>query len=86
VEDWAVRCVCGVRDDDGERMIVCDGCGFWLHTRCNGVADEAEEPGPGFMCVSCRAEQAREGEEETGGLSGHGAATSVPGSKREHAL
>jgi hypothetical protein len=24
LEDWAVRCRCGVGDDDGERMIMCD--------------------------------------------------------------
>jgi hypothetical protein len=24
LEDWAVRCRCGVSDDDGERMIMCD--------------------------------------------------------------
>ena len=25
VEDWVVACVCGTRDDDGERMMLCDG-------------------------------------------------------------
>jgi hypothetical protein len=41
-------------DDDGERMIVCDGCGFWVHTRCNGVKDSDEEPTAGFACRACR--------------------------------
>lgn len=54
VEDWAVACCCGVLDDDGERMIVCDGCGFWVHTRCNGVRDSDEEPMAGFACKTCR--------------------------------
>jgi hypothetical protein len=54
VEDWAVQCCCGVRDDDGERMTVCDSCGFWVHTRCNGVRDQEEEPPSGFACKPCR--------------------------------
>jgi hypothetical protein len=27
---------CGTQDDDGERMIACDVCGIWMHTRCSG--------------------------------------------------
>eukprot|EP00879_Flechtneria_rotunda_P004107 GHRR01004352.1.p1 GENE.GHRR01004352.1~~GHRR01004352.1.p1 ORF type:complete len:630 (+),score=360.21 GHRR01004352.1:155-1891(+) len=59
VEDWAVQCCCGTLDDDGERMIVCDGCGYWMHTRCNGVHDDDDEP-PGFMCAACRGPAAAE--------------------------
>lgn len=29
-----VLCTCGVKDDDGERMIACDICQTWMHTRC----------------------------------------------------
>eukprot|EP00775_Hariotina_reticulata_P006177 gene6177-6415_t len=61
VEDWAVLCCCGTQDDDGEKMIVCDGCGFWMHTRCNGVLDSEDQPEPqGFMCQGCRAGRAAE--------------------------
>lgn len=49
-----MSCCCGVLDDDGERMIVCDACGFWVHTRCNGVRDQDEEPPSGFACKPCR--------------------------------
>jgi hypothetical protein len=59
VEDWAVACRCGTRDDDGERMIVCDGCGYWMHTRCNSIRDEEQEP-HGFVCAECKAVRAAE--------------------------
>jgi hypothetical protein len=59
VEDWAVACRCGTRDDDGERMIVCDGCGYWMHTRCNGIRDEEQER-HGFVCAECKAARAAE--------------------------
>ncbi|KAK1313794.1 PHD finger protein MALE STERILITY 1 [Acorus calamus] len=29
-----VQCACGARGDDGERMIGCDVCDVWQHTRC----------------------------------------------------
>lgn len=69
-----MRCCCGVRDDDGERMIVCDSCGFWVHTRCNGVRDTEEEPPSGFACKPCREAAAAEGET--------GDAAAAAGSKR----
>ena len=47
--------MCGVRDDDGERMVACDACGLWGHTRCGGVPDE-EDPPPGYVCPACRAQ------------------------------
>ncbi|KAK1288951.1 PHD finger protein [Acorus calamus] len=34
VENWIVDCYCGAKDDDGERMLTCDTCGVWRHTRC----------------------------------------------------
>lgn len=60
VEDWAVRCVCGTADDDGEHMIVCDACGFWMHTRCNGLRDDDADgmPPGGFVCGRCREARA----------------------------
>ncbi|CAI6005029.1 unnamed protein product [Closterium sp. NIES-65] len=55
-DTWAVRCVCGARDDDGERMIACDECGVWQHTRCAGIEDAAPAP-MRFLCLGCRAVQ-----------------------------
>ncbi|KAF8116363.1 hypothetical protein N665_0019s0042 [Sinapis alba] len=34
VEYWEIDCKCGTKDDDGERMLACDLCGVWHHTRC----------------------------------------------------
>ncbi|CAI5465363.1 unnamed protein product [Closterium sp. Yama58-4] len=53
-DTWAVRCVCGALDDDGERMIACDECGVWQHTRCTGIGDAAPAP-MSFLCLACRA-------------------------------
>lgn len=39
-----VKCVCGTVTDDGERMVSCDNCANWLHTRCIGLADSKEIP------------------------------------------
>lgn len=51
-DTWAVGCVCGARDDDGERMVACDACDVWHHTRCSGVEDG--EPVPQlFLCLRC---------------------------------
>jgi hypothetical protein len=84
VEDWAVQCRCGVTDDDGERMIVCDSCGFWVHTRCNGVSDTDEEP-HGFVCRPCRdraaapAEAAAGADDAGAGTAAADAAATVEG-------
>lgn len=51
-EDWLVHCLCGTTDDDGERMITCDTCGMWMHTRCNGIPEDDPEL-PGFVCGTC---------------------------------
>lgn len=52
VEDWQVKCVCGTTDDDGARMVSCDGCGIWVHSHCNGVPDNENVP-PNFLCKIC---------------------------------
>ncbi|KAG6500431.1 hypothetical protein ZIOFF_040276 [Zingiber officinale] len=39
LDNWVVDCSCGANDDDGERMMACDACGVWHHTRCAGVDD-----------------------------------------------
>ncbi|GAB4831620.1 hypothetical protein Ancab_005632 [Ancistrocladus abbreviatus] len=51
-ENWTVRCECGARDDDGERMVSCDICEVWQHTRCSGIEDSEAVP-PLFMCQKC---------------------------------
>ena len=52
MEEWHVACMCGTRDDDGERMIACDGCGEWSHTRCAGYPDSLPSPDH-FVCAHC---------------------------------
>ena len=54
---WVVCCSCGIFDDDGNHMVLCDGCGFWMHSRCEGLADEGAPP-PRFVCARCRQQQA----------------------------
>ena len=54
---WTVRCGCGVADDDGERMVVCEACDVWKHTRCEGVPDDAAAPAH-FVCADCVAQRA----------------------------
>ncbi|KAH0703576.1 hypothetical protein KY285_017854 [Solanum tuberosum] len=50
-----VNCICGARDDDGERMVNCDACQVWFHTMCTGIDDHEEEVIPEiFLCESCR--------------------------------
>ncbi|KAH7656623.1 PHD Zn-finger proteins protein [Dioscorea alata] len=49
---WAVGCACGARDDDGERMVACDVCDVWHHTRCVGIRDGDPVP-PLFLCALC---------------------------------
>lgn len=51
-EDWVVHCACGTRDDDGERMLICDGCRAWHHWRCAGLPEDAELP-PSWLCRAC---------------------------------
>ncbi|CAH8385981.1 unnamed protein product [Eruca vesicaria subsp. sativa] len=51
-DTWMVRCVCRARDDDGERMISCDVCEVWQHTRCCGIDDSDTLP-PLYVCSSC---------------------------------
>ena len=59
LDQWTVRCVCGTTDDDGERMISCDACGVWMHTRCVGIVDSAGTPRR-WTCLECEAEAAAE--------------------------
>ncbi|XP_010538899.1 PREDICTED: PHD finger protein At1g33420-like [Tarenaya hassleriana] len=52
VENWKVDCVCGTKDDDGERMLSCDVCGVWHHTRCAGIDNTDALPSK-FHCFRC---------------------------------
>ncbi|CAL0315703.1 unnamed protein product [Lupinus luteus] len=51
-DNWKVRCECGAEDDDGERMVACDICEVWQHTRCCGI-DDSETVPPLFVCTGC---------------------------------
>ncbi|KAK9121845.1 hypothetical protein Syun_019462 [Stephania yunnanensis] len=53
-DNWSVDCICGGRDDDGERMVACDVCEVWQHTRCTGIQDDEAVP-PLFVCGRCTA-------------------------------
>ncbi|KAK8556614.1 hypothetical protein V6N13_064637 [Hibiscus sabdariffa] len=52
MESWTVDCKCGAKDDDGERMLACDVCGVWQHTRCSGIKDSEAVPAK-FVCNRC---------------------------------
>ncbi|KAK7322429.1 hypothetical protein VNO77_25808 [Canavalia gladiata] len=51
-EAWKVDCPCGAKDDDGERMLACDTCGVWQHTRCAGIDNSDAIPSK-FVCLRC---------------------------------
>lgn len=51
-ETWTVDCICGSKDDDGERMLACDKCSIWQHTRCVGIKRTDEIPAK-FLCERC---------------------------------
>lgn len=51
-ETWIVDCICGTKDDDGERMLACDKCSVWQHTRCVGIENSDEIPAK-FLCERC---------------------------------
>ncbi|KAH6757873.1 RING/FYVE/PHD zinc finger superfamily protein, partial [Perilla frutescens var. hirtella] len=53
-ENWTVKCKCGARDDDGERMLACDIdiCETWQHTHCCGIEESKAVPRL-FVCETC---------------------------------
>lgn len=53
VDKWTVNCSCGAKDDDGERMLSCDSCHVWQHTRCVGFSDFDQVP-KRYVCASCK--------------------------------
>lgn len=56
IESWTVDCTCGAKDDDGERMLACDTCGVWQHTRCAGIHSSDEMPAK-FVCMRCVSQE-----------------------------
>lgn len=54
--NYVVDCTtCGAKDDDGERMICCDICEIWQHTRCVGIPNTEGVPHI-FLCTRCERE------------------------------
>lgn len=47
-----VDCSCGAKLDDGERMVSCDICEVWQHTRCAHIPNDEQLPSI-FLCKSC---------------------------------
>ncbi|CAI0459282.1 unnamed protein product [Linum tenue] len=50
-----VVCGCGAREDDGERMVSCDICEVWQHTKCVGIPHHQPTPQI-FLCKRCENE------------------------------
>ncbi|KZV46417.1 PHD finger protein MALE STERILITY 1-like [Dorcoceras hygrometricum] len=50
--DLVVDCPCGTKDDDGERMVSCDICQVWQHTRCVQIPNNQQVPTI-FLCNIC---------------------------------
>ena len=54
-EGWIVRCVCGVKKDDGRGMIECEECKVWQHTKCVlGKAAAKKSLPDAFVCKDCQ--------------------------------
>ncbi|KAF7840521.1 PHD finger protein MALE STERILITY 1 [Senna tora] len=50
-----VDCNCGTKEDDGERMVCCDICETWQHTRCVRIPNDEQVPSI-FLCKRCEQE------------------------------
>ncbi|CAN1297409.1 PHD finger protein MALE STERILITY 1 [Linum perenne] len=50
-----VLCGCGAKEDDGERMVTCDICEVWQHTKCVGIPQHQQIPQI-FLCKRCENE------------------------------
>ncbi|KAL3635903.1 hypothetical protein CASFOL_020450 [Castilleja foliolosa] len=53
-----VDCLCGAKDDDGERLVTCDICQVWQHTRCVQIPENDEVPSI-FICNACEQDIVR---------------------------
>ncbi|KAG3164257.1 hypothetical protein PI126_g5180 [Phytophthora idaei] len=53
---WMFDCVCEVRrrpnHDDGQRMVECESCDTWQHTKCVGIP-MTEAPADDYRCPRC---------------------------------
>ncbi|GJR75687.1 PHD finger protein-like protein [Tanacetum coccineum] len=58
VMESKVDCLCGACDDDVERMVACDECNVWRHTKCSGIEDDELAPAY-FVCSDCDAKRKR---------------------------
>lgn len=47
-----VDCICGAREEDGERMVCCDICEVLQHTRCVRISNDEDIPHV-FLCSQC---------------------------------
>jgi hypothetical protein len=81
-----VRCSCGATDDDGERMLACEECSTWVHSRCIGLADDediADKFSNGFCCSVCfmkdKSETQQGGDAAAAADDAHAAAESTSG-------
>ncbi|KAJ4829114.1 hypothetical protein Tsubulata_032899 [Turnera subulata] len=54
-DDRIIDCPCGTKDDDGQRMLSCDICEVWQHTRCVRIPNSQQIP-PIFLCNRCENE------------------------------
>ncbi|KAK7274834.1 hypothetical protein RIF29_15933 [Crotalaria pallida] len=50
-----VDCTCGTKEDDGERLVSCEICEIWQHTRCVRIPNDEEVPHI-FICKRCEQE------------------------------
>ncbi|KAM7270556.1 hypothetical protein ACFE04_029770 [Oxalis oulophora] len=55
ISHQVVDCPCGATEDDGERMICCDICEVWQHTRCVRIPNNEEIPNI-YLCNRCEQE------------------------------
>ncbi|XP_071715538.1 PHD finger protein MALE STERILITY 1 [Rutidosis leptorrhynchoides] len=51
-QNMIVDCGCGTKGDDGERMVACDICEVWQHTRCLKIPNNEEIPNI-YVCSRC---------------------------------
>ncbi|XP_062109811.1 PHD finger protein MALE STERILITY 1 [Humulus lupulus] len=54
-KESVMDCLCGAKDDDGERRVSCDICETWQHTRCVGIPNSEHVPHV-FICSRCEQE------------------------------
>lgn len=52
INNFVMDCPCGTKDDDGERMVSCDICEVWQHTRCVQIPNNDGIPDI-FLCSRC---------------------------------